>query len=222
MYDFPVYIISLPAAKNRLDKVFLTLPKTFSGKNIHIFDAVDGSKVEIPSWWKTNAGRYGCHASHMSILETIVEKDLKNVLILEDDVHFTNNFDEIFSQSFPLLPPDWDQFYLGGSHQYNPTLINNYVYKADGLLATHAYMIKDKQSAKKILSYFPDVYINHMYLNSDYQIDQAYAYLHIKSLINVYTPNIFIVGQFPDNVSYCDNFEGGLKTLKLFNRINNK
>ena len=59
-------------------------------------------------------------------------------------------------------------------------------------------------------------------LNSDYQIDQAYTYLHIKSLINVYTPTIFIVGQFPDNISYCDNFEGGLKRLKLFNRINNK
>lgn len=222
MHDFPVYIISLPVAKNRLEKVFSTLPKTFSGKNIHIFDAVDGSKAQIPSWWKTSPGRYGCHASHMSILQTIVDKDLKNVLILEDDVFFADNFNEVFSKSFSALPPDWDQFYLGGVHQYNPVLINEYVYRADGIIGTHAYMIKDKHSAKKILSYFPNVYINHMYLNSDYQIDQAYAYLHIKSLINVYASYLFIIGQFADNISYCDNYEHGRQTSKLFNRINSK
>ncbi len=204
MYSFLTYIISLPQAHNRLATVFNTLPSSFSGKNIKVFPAIDGTKVSLPDWWISTPGRYGCYNSHMQILQEIVDKNLENTLILEDDAIFVKDFDDIFKRSFTELPEDWDQFYLGGNHTYIPKQINHNLLKGQSIINTHAYMIKNAESAQKILSFFPNVFIDNCF-SDKYHIDMAYAYLHIKSLINAYSTVPFIVGQDSDSISYCNN-----------------
>ena len=50
----------------------------------------------------------GCLESHCNIIENMAEKNIKAVLILEDDAHFIKTVGKV------KLPDDWDMLYLGG------------------------------------------------------------------------------------------------------------
>ncbi|MBD62065.1 hypothetical protein CL645_04345 [bacterium] len=83
-------------------------------------------------------GALGCKLSTLSIIKKAKNKNLKNFLILEDDVVFKKNALKNLSVSISQLPVDWDMFYLGlnltkESFKHSQNLVN-----VKGGRSTHA------------------------------------------------------------------------------------
>jgi len=105
--------------------------------------AVDGSLFNLPlkpiSDTIGSPGAIGCSLSHLFIMKTAKYLNLKNYIVFEDDVEFSENFVYKFTQILNNeLPEDWDILYLGGHHLEKPTKISENVYKCKYTVTTHA------------------------------------------------------------------------------------
>ena len=108
-------------------------------------------------------GELGHLASFLKIFQDIVKKGYQQVLILEDDCIFIENFKKKFNDSYEKLPEDWDLLYLGVNQMHldstpKPDNINSKIcklkpiipknkkkkYKYGAIYGTHAMLIKRK------------------------------------------------------------------------------
>jgi glycosyl transferase, family 25 len=107
------YIINLPERRDRyktmrreLEKVGIFLPSD----KVEIFPAVKKTeRGEFPS-----VGARGCFLSHLAILRQAKKLGLNNVLIMEDDLSFSNLFiknQQALTTEIQQL--EWDILYLG-------------------------------------------------------------------------------------------------------------
>jgi GR25 family glycosyltransferase involved in LPS biosynthesis len=116
-----------------------------------------------------NSGQVGCAISHRELVKKIKSQELNNALILEDDVEFDTNLNEVFPTVMEEVPDDWDMLYFGGNHcgnnVWNPqsTLeqISKNIFKVTNCYATHAYAIKNTVY-DKIISVWDDNVIDHV------------------------------------------------------------
>lgn len=106
---------------------------------------------------------------HHDIIRKMVNEKINNVLVLEDDVIFEDDFVNKFNEYTKELPICYDLLWVGtccGIKSRNIT-DNKYIYKENGSRCTHAYMISYK-CAKKIydliynLNYPADFMYNHL------------------------------------------------------------
>ena len=196
-----IYVISL--LKKRPNKIQEFRDRCPKELNIEVYDAIDGSEQQLPLWWNDKLkGSYGCYLSHLNILKKISENNYYNVLILEDDAAFCDNFILKLKNVFNNIPNDWEQLYLGGQHLGNKQIINNYIIKGSNINRTHAYIIRNKNVSDKILSYIENknFWIENLNKNK-YHIDYAYGILHKKNLINAYASKPFLIGQKANKIS---------------------
>lgn len=142
---------------------------------IEIFKAVDSktSKIEelfsqynisLSKNYKNEAirGQLGCSLSHISIWKEMIEKNIENMLILEDDVFIPNNFQEKMKNILDELPKNYDFLYLF-VHPYNYKNIDEnseyylknkkLIVKAYKTFGTVGYLIS-KNGAQKLLNKF--------------------------------------------------------------------
>ena len=146
---------------------------------IERFKAVDGkSLVELPKGFLTTS-RLALVLTNMLILDKAIEEDYSSILILEDDVEFTNQVTNMKS-FFDSLPEDWDMLYFGGNHNTHvgsepPTIINDKVCKLHNTFSTHCVAI-NKKAFKEILERLK---------KCDNALDVIYAELQKK--LNVYS-----------------------------------
>lgn len=114
-YFTKIYCINLD---KRPDKYNLCLSE-FKKLNIEVerISAIDGNSI-YKLGLCTTAGAYGLLLTNIRILENAILNNYSNILILEDDVLFINNFYEIFNERINSLPDDWDLFYLGGNNMF--------------------------------------------------------------------------------------------------------
>jgi GR25 family glycosyltransferase involved in LPS biosynthesis len=93
-------------------------------------------------------GQVGCLISHLETLKLAQKNNYSSILILEDDVAFSEDFEEKLENLSKNFPKDWDMFYLSGSlvkegnkFNYYSELINTHT--------THSYAVNS--SAYKVL-----------------------------------------------------------------------
>lgn len=168
--------------------------------------------------------------THLEILKSIIDID-ELCLILEDDAEIydideVNKYiDYILKNNLSL---NWDMIYFDKPVYFNKEsqnaklisetkLVDNYIYKPEWQLQTHAYIMNPK-----IIKDVVQILINHIdniengTIRKDQgwprsikrlsHIDQVYKdYLHPK--LNIYTPIINLIGQ-------CENFESTLNYKK--------
>lgn len=144
------------------------------------FDAVDGSALDPPSWWRESAGAYGCYLSHLALLE---ESD-GVTFVLEDDAVPSSLLAPALSRS---LPDDgWDLLYFGGQlsplsmrmrRSSTPCLI-----EAEHVSRTHAYVVRDPRQTSQLLR---------RELRRGVHVDEVLAYSGLRQV--VWHP--FLVGQ---------------------------
>ena len=96
-----VVVINLDRRTDRMQKLVPQLKEL--GIKYERFSAVDGKKLDIDP---IVAGL----RSHLQVMKQIAGQ---RVLILEDDAHFVEDFNEKFEKVMQTLPEDWDIFYLG-------------------------------------------------------------------------------------------------------------
>jgi glycosyl transferase family 25 len=204
-----VYVINMDKDTNRLDKV--TKECTKFNIKFQRFPGVDPktlSKKEKKKYitkfcqkYCTN-GMIGCGLSHIKIYEDVINNNYNNVLILEDDIYFKDNFHSILNNALDELPNDYDVLYIGYfglssehtyyDHNYLLKILSNKkteknifntIYCPEFPLGTHAMIISNK-GCQKLLQI-----MNKMYWHIDWQIS-----FNNKDL-NIYATNKRIVHQ---------------------------
>ena len=163
MYNYVdnIYLINMDKDIDRLKKI----TKECDIVNIK-FERFSGLKVSdlsqniLDKYIPEETQKYGtdsmigCGLSHLFIWQDAVQKNYKNILILEDDVQFTDDFNKYLTNVMNELPKDYDILYLG----YKDTICEaptdssfKYIYKPEFPLLTHAMIISNK-GLKKLLN----------------------------------------------------------------------
>jgi len=115
----------------------------------HVKDRIEGKDPGDVNYIKPESfgGVAGCIASHTDIWKMAKEKGWGNVLIIEDDCDFIENFITLFAERVKQIPADWDMIYLGGVHetrggQFIPQKFSEHVLKCARTITTTCYAIK--------------------------------------------------------------------------------
>ena len=126
------------------------------------FEAVDandvkrfhGKKYELN---KFNYGKVGCMESHRTIWLDCLKRNVSSVLILEDDVQFVDNFNQLMKEKLKTLPKNWNFLALGynrnKSFLYKKNLIKYRVINDDwetfdGISGSGAWGLKNNMISK--------------------------------------------------------------------------
>ena len=112
----------------------------FGITNFERIDAVALNKLPSPDKYrnfikngpKYLLGQLSCRASHLKCIQKAKDQKYSKVLILEDDVVFLENPNQLLAQNYTILN-DWDMLYFGGLIE--PHFRNQ-------IVCTHAYAIK--------------------------------------------------------------------------------
>lgn len=177
-YFDKVYCINLNRRPDRWENTINELKK-FDIDNVIRFPAVDGS--ELNGQFKLLNGEIGILKTHINLIEKCKMDKIESVLILEDDVVFTDdlkNFDLYMSH----IPKNWDFIYFGGNHDFGPPpkKLNDHVLIAKDVVALHCVAIKNTMF-DSILNLIP---------NMETQVDTYYKQLQKISNSYCVTPNI--------------------------------
>ena len=150
-----IIVISLERAKERRESIKAQLAAL--KLDAIIMDAVDGASlrrdqldvtINNPGRWrdkeKFNPGEIGCIMSNIKAIEIAQEKNWDDVIIIEDDVVLSEDFEKGINFLYKILPNDWEHVFLGG-HIYmgpvpvfQPTVIIS-DFKISG---SYAYILK--------------------------------------------------------------------------------
>lgn len=147
-YFDKVFCINLDRREDRM----LMAEKELKKFNIEFerFSAVDGNTL-VKEDYTTNpnipVGHIGCTLSHARLISICKERGYKKVLILEDDVIFSDNFEINFADYVKEIPKNWDMFYLGGNHNFHMgqklRMVSKHIGKCHSTFSTHAYAISE-------------------------------------------------------------------------------
>ncbi len=148
-----VVLINLKRRPDRLARVTQVLRQCqWPFKSPELFEAVDGLASPPPAGWKRGAGAWGCLKSHQLVMRKAISEGVDSLLILEDDVCFTDDFRMEVERFLRRVPADWDQLMLGGQHliKYHgkPTLVKPGVYRCTDCERRHCYATRKGFMAK--------------------------------------------------------------------------
>jgi len=234
--DFHIVYINLGRREDKKEHIEHEIEKMNLSLNTHRFNAIDATKIngedqeKLIGNFKTLAkkkdrilGRIGCYLSHKRVLECALESGVENILILEDDVCFTNQ-----NIVLPELPEDCLMFYLGGLfwrkekepleqiEENNKKTWIKIDTKYNKLACAFSYGIVGRENILKVLEIIHSVkptaidilYINHIQKNySTYVCNPIRAYQ-----TNKFTSDVSYVGaknpKSPYNNSYWYDGKG--------------
>jgi len=178
-YFDKVYVINLDRRPDRYEAFKKEIAK-YGIENVERFSAIDGTTImgnNIPLL----AGEIGVLESHLEIIKKCKEDGLKNVLILEDDVYFSNEILKL-DEYMNNVPSDWDFIYFGGNHVYGqpPKYINDKIVKLNFTVALQCVAINSSMF-EIIEAILP---------KRKKQVDAYYAELHNRFNAYCFYPNM--------------------------------
>jgi GR25 family glycosyltransferase involved in LPS biosynthesis len=181
-----IYVINLEDRNDRKDHITKELNK-IDCKEYKIIDAVDGSKIKNLS--KIKNGAYGLLMTYIKIYEDWSINKTENILIVEDDCVFTENFNDSLQNYINQVPKNWDILYFGANHNYHmgqkTEKINDFCIKLNNSYSAHCVLMK---------SYIFDELIN-MIKQTPIEVDVLLANLQRK--YNAYSSHIALTTQLP-------------------------
>ena len=162
-----IYIINLKHRTDRWDQIVHEFKKhNISMQNVIRWDAVNGKNMsndEIAQNTETfcryfcNKGTVGCFLSHRGVWADVAKHGYRKVLILEDDIEFSDDF--VQKMGTYDVPDDWEIIFAGSygstvSNFCSNTQVTENVVKPCWISGTHGYILNEK-SANKLLNTFP-------------------------------------------------------------------
>lgn len=171
--------------------------------------AVDGRLARPPKWWRAGAPAWGCHQSHLRVLEQAIQGQLNSILVLEDDVCFTPKFRQQVEAFLEELPQGWHQIYLGGQHirasKHPPTAVNIHVLQAHNVNRLHAYAAQGAfiQAAYQHLCDYEAQAEQHRRRGPQggekaHHVDHRMGVLHESKKWSIFCPTTWLAGQGAD------------------------
>jgi len=186
------FCINLDRRKDRWEECLAEFNK-YNLTNVERFNAIDGKDLQQIKSGFVTPSRLALVLTNIKILEKAIQENYETILILEDDVEFTDEVNNI-SEYFKFLPKDWDMLYFGGNHNTHmkilpPKIVNEKVCKLHNTYSTHCVAINKKT--------FTTI------LNRLRKCDNALdvIYVELQSTLNVYSFYPMIATQ---RVSFSD------------------
>jgi GR25 family glycosyltransferase involved in LPS biosynthesis len=195
-----VYCINLDKRPDRWKKVNIEFEKN-GFKNVERFPAVDGKTI-INNTHLLD-GELGIIKTHLKLIQKCKLENLNNVLIMEDDVTFSDDIKNI-EKFLQDIPSDWEMIYFGGNHKQSipPTHIKNNVYKLNGTVAIQCVAINS--------SIFDEILYN--LPKYPFQVDNFYTEIQKKGKVYGLIPNlVFQTEDYSDIQNKLVNYDYLLK-----------
>jgi GR25 family glycosyltransferase involved in LPS biosynthesis len=112
-YFDKIYCINLDRREDRWEESVKEFEKWGLLDQVERYSAIDGTTLE--NSYNINNGELGILNTHLNIIEESLLKKYGNILIIEDDIEFTDNI-KLLDEYMSLIPNDWDMIYFGGNH----------------------------------------------------------------------------------------------------------
>jgi hypothetical protein len=128
LYFDKIFLINLDSRPDRLEKVMIQLRELGVEELIERFSAISPPNGD---------GRLGCLLSHIEIIKISKSLNLKNVLVLEDDVFFIN-VDTIIESVNQLKNRNWALFYIGYNSHVPLHKVDKNLLKIEKCYSAHA------------------------------------------------------------------------------------
>mgnify|MGYP006279017213 CR=1 FL=1 len=147
--------------------------------NVERFVATDGTRINSSSRPPNMShGDIGSFLTHLRMFNDAINKGYESFLLLEDDVQFRQNFNEIFPIAAREIPSNWEIIHFGGNHVYgSPVAFSEHLSIPTRTLSTHAIGFR-KNVYEKILELLNDTQPN----------DVIYSYNYYKFNSFEFTP----------------------------------
>lgn len=170
----PTYnFIVLKNDKKRYEHIIKLISKN-NIRDYNIVEATDGKKIDVNFYYEKGyiqkeaihnlrQGAIGCALSNIFLWEKFLKTNNNMLLIMEDDIYFTKDFEIKLKNYIQHLPNNFDITQLWAHPaQYKTRFlkspnINKYVKKGFGQYGTVAYIIS-KKGAIKLLKYCKPIY----------------------------------------------------------------
>jgi GR25 family glycosyltransferase involved in LPS biosynthesis len=143
-YFDKIFCINLDRRKDRWEETVQELKKWGVFEGINRISAVDGNKIKNTT--KLKNGELGLLETHLKILRNAKTKKYKNILLIEDDIEFTKEIQNLESY-FNELPKNWDMLWFGGNHNTHAgnkiNLVSDKIIKCNNTYSTHCFAINN-------------------------------------------------------------------------------
>lgn len=151
-----VYVINLARRTDRMENAKKQCDKI--GIDFQRWEAIDAQRLSFtnPEMFMEkfreplnliNRFTLGCYAlreTFCDILRDALKNGYENVLILEDDIVFSDDAMEIMEKAIGQLPNDWEYVNFGGYHFKKPTAYTENLVKVNGIWHAQCLLISKK------------------------------------------------------------------------------
>lgn len=145
-----------------------------------------------------NAGRAGCHLSHLIILREIDVSDTdRPVLVLEDDIDLDEFFVEKVEEVIANPPGKWDIILLGGivNEKWWKRRRNKHLVAVHYEACLHAYLVNGARSAKRVADTIDSIQCPgrpvDLIIQSAFRDDRSFAFYCFSPMIGVQRRDLF-------------------------------
>ena len=143
-YFDKIYCINLNRREDRWNETLEELKKWGLSDSVSRYSAIDGNTLNNDT--VINNGELGILTTHINIITEAKENNYNNILILEDDIEFTKEIENI-DEYMSLVPSYWDMLYFGGNHNKHIgkeiNLLNEKIIKLNETYGIHCVVINN-------------------------------------------------------------------------------
>jgi GR25 family glycosyltransferase involved in LPS biosynthesis len=144
-----------------------------------ILEAIDGNESKNDEYLKIKnkiktKGHYGCLLSHKKAILLSKVRKYNNVIILEDDIYFINNFFSILKN---LKVPSYDMIYFGGITKQIKIFLNNFSFIYNYVvMGAYSYVLNSKMYdivlnlIEKETNYIDYIFVDNLQKNKNINI----------------------------------------------------
>jgi len=179
-----IYCINLDRREDRWLDTIKELDKWNLRNYVTRIAAIDGRTLPV-NLYGLRSGDEGLIKTHLQLVIDAKKNNYKSILIMEDDIEFTDEVNNI-ELYVKELPDDWDMLWFGGNHNIHlgnaHHFISNRVIRCNFTYTTHCVAINDTVYEKVI----------EVLTNTQKPIDVSYV--ELQNLYNCYAfyPSIAI------------------------------
>ena len=138
-----IYVINLKHRVDRRNHIINELEKV-KCKTYKLIEGIDGN--DLINTTKLSNGMLGLNHTYLKIYNEWSNEKNDNILIIEDDCVFLENFNKELHLYMTNIPEDWDMVYFGGNHNYHmgskTEQINSYCIKLNNTYTAHCVLLK--------------------------------------------------------------------------------
>lgn len=153
-------------------------------KNVERFEAI--IPKDLGECKLKTKGQLGCYLSNVECIKRAYESEANALLILEDDVEFAYGIQELFRDSYRVVPSDWDVLFVGSYEKNHGPYVNvkERIWKTGDHWGTHCYLLS-KSGIQKMHEYLTThpieweidmLMVHHMPELKKYSINPSLAY----------------------------------------------